>query len=638
MRAYLNCFQRLPSVWLIGLSLVLGSVSAQEPPAWQWAGVARVVAFGDVHGAYDQLVDLLETARVIDAEQHWVGGETHLVSVGDLLDRGADSRRVMDLLIALQNEAAEAGGAVHLVLGNHELMNLNGDLRYVAAGEYAAFADDEPAALRESGFDRFRRRTAGEFESDEAARTAFDAAYPRGFFAHRAAFSPDDAYGEWLLQQPVLLVVNDTVFVHGGLPQSVAELGGDEINRLLKEQLRQYLDIWHELVDAELLAADSDFYDRVALARSGLEALPLALQTELAPKIDQLAALSDSIIFDSRGPLWYRGDSLCHPLTESTTLTAALNELQAARVAVGHTPTADRRVTSRMGGRVLMMDTGMLKQAYHGRPSALIIEDGEMQVVYADDGSTELPQAELRRVGSRPGLLDDDQLERFLETAEVIASEPVGRGVTQPERLTLRQDGVEIRAILSTLTTDDMVTSTSRTNKDRLINHSDQFRYQVAAYRLDRMLVINMVPVTVLREVDGRAGSLQLWIENAIDLRDKIDQGISSSGWCPLDPQHQLMYVFDALIYNDDRTQENILYSKDDWMLRLIDHIRTFRTHRGRPADLKKIELQLSPALVARLRTLDEDALNAELGELLNRRQIKAILSRRDRIIKDWES
>jgi hypothetical protein len=97
-----------------------GAVSASEAVQSAWRNVDRVVAFADVHGAYTELTALLRTAGVVDERLKWSVGGTHVVSLGDLLDRGEDSRKVMDLLMRLQDEAAAAGGRLHVVLGNHE--------------------------------------------------------------------------------------------------------------------------------------------------------------------------------------------------------------------------------------------------------------------------------------------------------------------------------------------------------------------------------------------------------------------------------------------------------------------------------------------------------------------------------------
>ena len=99
---------------LLGLAAIIGFVHPSPAVAQaaqvQWNGVERVVAFADVHGAYTELVTLLRETGIVDARDRWAAGQTHVVSLGDLLDRGADSRKVMDLLMRLQGEAQSAGG------------------------------------------------------------------------------------------------------------------------------------------------------------------------------------------------------------------------------------------------------------------------------------------------------------------------------------------------------------------------------------------------------------------------------------------------------------------------------------------------------------------------------------------------
>jgi len=131
-------------------------LSVQEHGAGIWTGVERIVAVGDVHGDYEQLVAVLKSAGLINEQGNWTGGKTHLVQNGDVLDRGPDSRRAMDLLMRLEQQAAEAGGYVHALIGNHEAMNVYGDLRYTSAAEFAAFRDDNSEKSRETAFARER--------------------------------------------------------------------------------------------------------------------------------------------------------------------------------------------------------------------------------------------------------------------------------------------------------------------------------------------------------------------------------------------------------------------------------------------------------------------------------------------------
>ena len=148
-----------------------------------YTGVDRVIAFADVHGAYDDLVKLLKAVGVVDGDLHWSGGLTHLVSTGDLLDRGKDSRKVLDLLMRLQGEAATAGGQLHVTLGNHEAMNLLGHVRDVAPGELEAYAAEEPAGVRE------KERTEWIARNGADSGAKFDQTFPVGYFGHRVTFA-----------------------------------------------------------------------------------------------------------------------------------------------------------------------------------------------------------------------------------------------------------------------------------------------------------------------------------------------------------------------------------------------------------------------------------------------------------------
>ena len=144
------------------------------------------------------MVETLQSAAIIDDSLSWLGGSAHLVIVGDIMDRGPDSREALELLIRLEIEAASAGGKVHALIGNHEAMNLIGDLRYVSPAEYAAFADDEMAEERERWFAANESLRSHENEDVDVRRAVFDRRFPVGYFAHRRAFSPDGKYGDWL--------------------------------------------------------------------------------------------------------------------------------------------------------------------------------------------------------------------------------------------------------------------------------------------------------------------------------------------------------------------------------------------------------------------------------------------------------
>ena len=126
-----------PLVWVL---------SAQSVPD-DFQQVGRVVAVGDVHGEKDALVAVLKMAGVIDEKERWSGGSTHLVQIGDLPARGPQTREAFDLLMRLEKEAASAGGKVHALIGNHEVVNMSVDLRNVLPEEAIGRLNENAGAV-----------------------------------------------------------------------------------------------------------------------------------------------------------------------------------------------------------------------------------------------------------------------------------------------------------------------------------------------------------------------------------------------------------------------------------------------------------------------------------------------------------
>ena len=614
--------------WLLMVGVLLFQVApASHAGQWQWSGVERVAAVGDMHGAYDEFVSILTRAGVVDSDLRWTGGKTHLVSVGDIVDRGARSREILDLVMRLQQEAAAAGGQVHVTLANHEAMRLSGEFEYVSNEEYAAFADEELAEQRAAGYQRYLASKG--LTDDAASQASFASAFPPGYFGLQAAFSPQGHYGSWILERPVVVVVNDTAYLHGGVSDSLGEASPEQINQQLQTDLRAYAEAWQALLAAGVLSEDVGFDDR------GRKALDAAADMDptFQSSAKQLAAAEISEVFTAEGPLWNRGTVWCNPNAEVTRVDRALRKIGAARVALGHTPTIDSTMISRMDGRVVMLDTGMLQSIYHGRPTALIEESGTSSVLFADTGDVTALTPEIRRVGTRPGKLTDDEIEKILSSGEIVSIEDVGQGVTKPQKVTIKHGEFEISGLFKTESTD--IKGRGRTDQRRLMAIADRWQYEVAAYRIDRLIGLNLVPVTVERTINGTAGSLQFWIEGLVSELDRESKSLSASGWCPLGEQWPLMFVFDALIYNDDRTKQNMTYGGDDWMMFLIDNSRAFRTDRGRPKDIRKVELQVSSMLAEHLESLTSENVGASVGKMLERTQIQALLKRRDEIVKD---
>jgi hypothetical protein len=354
--------------WLASAAAALLLAPAFGQEAWRFTTDSRVVAFADVHGAYDRLVELLQATGVVDTSLRWSAGPAHVVSLGDLIDRGAETRAVLDLVMRLEREAAVAGGRLHVVLGNHEVMNLFGDWRYVAAADYESFAPDETVALREAAYAVFATNAGGDSTS---TRAQFASTYPRGYFARQAAFAATGRYGEWLRALPAIAVVNDTAYVHGGLPPVVAQQGL-AINERVQVTLAQYLALRDRLAGRDVLPVLDRQRDIEAARAAPADA-----------ERDEFLWLAEAPELGLEGPLWYRGSVYCKPMLEQPTLDAALERLGAARVVVGHTPTEDHRARSLYEGRLLTLDTGMLASYYRGRPAALVSDAGKLTVRYA---------------------------------------------------------------------------------------------------------------------------------------------------------------------------------------------------------------------------------------------------------------
>jgi hypothetical protein len=161
----------------------------------------RIVAVGDLHGDYAQAVSVLRSAGVLDAGEHWSGGNTHLVQTGDVLDRGPDGFKIIDLLMRLEKEARRKGGRVHALIGNHEAMNLYGDLRYVSPEEAARFEKPEE---------------------------------------RQALLGPEGKYGQWIRSRNAVVKVGRSIFLHGGIGPNYGELSIREINERVREELNDF--------------------------------------------------------------------------------------------------------------------------------------------------------------------------------------------------------------------------------------------------------------------------------------------------------------------------------------------------------------------------------------------------------------
>ena len=580
---------------------------------------ARIVAMSDVHGAYDAFVGLLRAAKVVDDKTAWSGGRATLVVVGDTLDRGNASRRVLELLMRLETEARAAGGRAQLVLGNHEVMNLTGALDYVTAEDYAAYAADETAAEREAALGRFRSARAATGGDAAAVAAEFARRYPPGFFAQRAAFASNGKLGAWLLRQPVLLVLGDTAFVHGGLPPALAGKTAADVNAEYSAALRDYLRAFDSLVAAGALHVEDDFADRPALADrfvADAQRAGTGVPAQVGATVERLKTLTSSNALGPDAVYWYRGTVGCSEVVERDRVARALASLGAKRVVVGHTPVLTVRIVSRFDGAVLRVDTGMQQRG--GTASALVLEGGAANALYLLPGNPQ-PRVEPimeqpRFVGPRAPPHTDARL------AEVLATAPIASR-------TKRDDGtVQLKLTDGSRDIDALFEPSAGRRGAR-------FMPAVGAYRLDMLLGFDLVPVAVQREIDGVVGAVYLDPSRLPDETARVAQREGADAWCPLADQFASMSVFDALAGGSGRLPAELRYSPGSWQLALTGNRRLFATSTSIPGYLGAQPLDVSPALAARLRALDAQAAAAALGDVLDARRVQAILARRDLLL-----
>jgi hypothetical protein len=268
----------------------------------------RIVAIGDLHGDLRAAIGTFKLANVLDATEQWIGGNSVVVQTGDVLDRGDEERPLLEWLDKIAARARAGGGELIRLNGNHEVMNVTGDLRYVSGSGFADFANEVvtpvPPAI---------------------------ASVPERARGRMMAFLPGGTWAKKLSAYPVVIVVNDTVFAHGGVRPSHVDYGIDRMNAEISAWMR------------------------------GEAALSQALAAE-----------------DS--PFWIRdyGDDVSE--ASCAALDLVLKRLSAARLVVGHTP-QKHGISFACDGKVARIDVGLSAHYGNRAPTVLEIHQGKVKVL-----------------------------------------------------------------------------------------------------------------------------------------------------------------------------------------------------------------------------------------------------------------
>jgi hypothetical protein len=363
------------------------------------AAPSRVVAVGDVHGALTEFVTVLQRTGLVDGKRRWSGGTATLVQIGDIVDRGARVRETLDFVMDLEKQAAKAGGAFITLLGNHEAMNVMGDLRYVTPEIYRTFATDRSEEIRAKAFQdyiEFLSAHVGHVHSllvpsDEATRKKWMDAHPLGFFEYRDAVGPTGKYGRWIRRRPAIVQIGDGLFLHGGLNPALPFESVAALDAQVRAELEGFDELWQALSRAKVVWRYMTLREAIAHLeeeRKVMQAQAKPADPVIAGHIQKLLGYRQWMVSSSDGPLWYRGLTKEAEPTMKAGLEALLARFGARYMVVGHTVMAKATVTAWLTNRVFAIDTGMLPEEYKGRASALEIKDGRFTVYYGD-GTTQ---------------------------------------------------------------------------------------------------------------------------------------------------------------------------------------------------------------------------------------------------------
>ncbi|MCC6553637.1 MAG: metallophosphoesterase [Polyangiaceae bacterium] len=319
-----------------GSAAIAPPVPADADRSYALPAAPRIVAIGDLHGDLRATRAVLRLAGAIDEGGHWAGGQLVVVQTGDEIDRGDHDREIVDLFDRLADEARAAGGAVHALNGNHEIMNVQGDLRYVTEG----------------GFKEFEGSTFADPTSPVLGRI------PERARARAAAFMPGAPYARKLSGRRIVLMVGDTVFAHAGVLPSHVRYGLGRLNR-----------------EAQAWMSGS------TLGASGRPSAPYAPNPGSAASPPAILTAEDSPVWTRRYGAADLGADDCEVLGR------ALAAVSAKRMVVGHT-VQKGGITPACEGRVWRIDVGM-SAYYAGHPEALEIAGDSVRALKAEGASAQ---------------------------------------------------------------------------------------------------------------------------------------------------------------------------------------------------------------------------------------------------------
>ncbi|MGE5237038.1 MAG: metallophosphoesterase [Acidobacteriota bacterium] len=679
---------------VVAVALTPWPIAAAAPCPGASPAAQRVVAVGDVHGSFDGLVEILTVSGLIDRNLHWSGGDATLVQIGDILDRGTDVRQVMDLLMRLQGESRAAGGRVLCLLGNHEAMNLLGIQRDTNPEVYAAFVDRRSETRQKEAWKQQvrvweeRAAKAGRVivNIPEETRKGWLRAHPLGSFEYVDAVSPEGRYGRWLRSLPVAVLIAKTVFVHAGLSPTVRGLSIDELNRRAAAEVTEFEAARKALVKRRLAEPWASIEEVSLEADLEVERLARQLSEHERSKgktasyiqtLQPVRGWKEWVIGADDGPIWSRDAADWDEKEHGAEMADLIAGVGATRMVVGHQPQAGSSIQMRFGKRVFLIDTGMLKSTFDGRPSALEICGDIVSAIYPGEREELIgPDAGAGGGGGSPAVAvgpgdrevddppeaavvsattrapsagssyrwldvngaplpfqDDAAIERFLATAKVVEEQTIPVGVTKPLKVVLEEDGVRAHAAFKHLDETSRYVEVKVLGRKRLFpSLHDYYLFDCAAYRLDRLFGLGRFPPAVPRTIGGRKGILEIWLEDTIMERKRVDRGLEPPDADDFAKQRQIMFVFDNIVGNTDTNNNGNSLIDRYWHVWFIDCSRCF-VMVAKPLTLETVT-RCDRKLWQRLHEVTDEQIRSAMEPFLNRSEIDGVIKRRAAVVR----
>jgi len=223
----------------------------------------------------------------------------------------------------------------------------------------------------------------------------------------------------------------------------------------------------------------------------------------------------------------------------------------------------------------------------------------------------------------------DAEIEQFLLKAEVRKSRGAGKGITGSLRATMTLGDLTHDAHIQTI---DEQKREFRSTQGTEFNFRDSWEFNVAAYKIDRLLGLRLVPVSVARRFRNNMAAFTWWVDDVqMDEGERYKKKLNSPDPLTWNEEMQLVRLFDQLIANTDRNLGNLVIT-NDWGIWAIDHTRAFRTAGTlkTPGNIARCDR----GMFERLKALDKEALKREVGSHLQNWEIEALLKRRDAIVE----